>query len=220
MLKNIIYQTSLFEGVTLEAFDNIYEIISFTECHYSKGDLAPGNQLTPNAIGIIISGRIHAMKYLISGKSIYLRGLHQGEIFGVGNVFQEKDIRLSYMEVMENTHVAYIDEIQLLKLFTFEGVLKNYLVFINSKIQYLNNKIDILSQSSIRERVLMYIHDQYIVSNCLQSLELPMSVSALSEYLGVSRASLYRVFEELEKEEILRYQEGYIHLKQNIDTVY
>lgn len=220
MIKEMIRQTTLFNGISEETFEVIFKNLSLKTCLYQKGDMAPGRQMSDPAIGIIVSGQIHAMKYLISGKSIFLRALKQGEIFGIGSVFQEEDIQLSYMEVTEKTEVIYIDEDELMKIFAYQDILKNYLTFISTKIHYLSNKIDILSQASIRERLLMYIHDQYVASDSRQIIKVPMSLSALADYLGVSRASLYRVLEILEKEDILSYEDGYIKLKRGIEDVY
>lgn len=218
MIKNIevyksIYHTALFEGVTYEEFESIIKDIFFRKKKYSKGEIVGGDNDEHNAIGIVVDGKIHAMKYLLSGKNSFLKKMGKGDIFGVGNVFREKDIRLSYMEVIEDAKVIYITEKELMKLFKEEKILMNYLKFINSKIQYLNKKIDVISQTSSKDKVLLYLNDCSLLQDRTNTIKLPLSKQGIAEYLGISRATFYRVLDELVAEHMIEYEGNRVHIK-------
>lgn len=218
-MKDIIYKTSLFSKMAPDEFEEIYKQIVLTTMEYEKSDLVGGIYEQQNGIGILLDGKIHAMKYLVSGKSMFLREFNKGDIFGLGSVFQEKDTKLSYMEVIRKTRIVYINEDELMKLFRYEQILRNYLIFANSKIKYLNHKIEVLSQTSIKDKVLMYIYDQWLVQNQEKKVRFPISKNTLADYLGVSRASLYRVMIELEEEGVLKLHKNYIVLFQDLNRI-
>lgn len=215
--KSLLYDTPLFKNVRWEDFILAIDEMKITYKTYSQGmiidDDGPEKK---NAIGLIVTGQIHAMKHLISGKTSVLKSIKVGELFGLGNVFGDEIHELSFLEVAVETKVIYIHEKELLKLFTNEQVLKNYLAYINTKIQYLNMKIDIMSQSSIRDKVIMYIENQQIRHEKSSIVKLDMTKTMLAEYLGVSRASLYRVLDELCDENLLELKGQEIYMKQQI----
>jgi CRP-like cAMP-binding protein len=215
--KNLLYETPLFTNVKWEDYVEAIDGIEIIYKSYSHGmiidDDGPEKK---NAIGLIVSGQVNAMKHLISGKESVLKTIKVGDLFGLGNVFGNEIHELSFLEVSTEATVIYIHEKELLKLFTNQQVLKNYLAYINTKIQYLNMKIDIMSQSSIRDKVIMYIENQQIRHGKSSVIKLDMTKTMLAEYLGVSRASLYRVLDELCDENLLELRGQEIYIKQQI----
>lgn len=189
----IIRQTPLFQGVTDTEFNTIFESDIFQIASYEKGHIIDRQHV----IGIVLSGKLQAVKDLMSGKQMYLKSFRVGSMFGIGSLFAEKLVHLSHMEVIRSSEVAFIDEKNLLTLFGFESILLNYLKFTNSRIRYLNQKIDIISQTTIYDRLKMYFNDQQIIQDSKDQIFLPISKSDLAEFIGVSRASLYRVLDEM-----------------------
>jgi len=207
-----ILNTELFMGMAKEEAGRLLQEANLVIKSYVYGDLVYGLNREVGAIGIMLKGKVHAMKYLSSGKNMILKVIQPGDTFGVGSVFSEKDLRLSYMEVSEESLIAFISESSLIKLFKNENFMKNYVKLLNSRIRYLNHKVDILSQSSIRDKVLMYIYDLTLLQGNKEEIILSMSKQSLADYLGVSRGSLYRVLDELEEECVLMWKKDKIML--------
>lgn len=218
-MKEIIYKTDLFSKMTWDEFERVYKQTNWTIMEYEKGDLVGGIYEQHNGIGVLLDGKIIAMKYLVSGKAMFLREFSSGDIFGLGSVFREKDTKLSYMEAIQKSKVVYINERELMNLFKYEKILKNYLKFVNLKIKYLNHKIEILSQTSIKDKILMYIYDQWLLQNKKKIVRFSINKNALADFLGISRASLYRVMIELEESGVLKLHKNYIVLCQDLNCL-
>jgi len=214
-VKQIIHETGLFSNISKNEFERIYEQLNLIEVFAGRGEVLDGTHKHQNVIGIVIYGELHAMKYSISGKSMFLKEICKGDIFGLGSVFTNEDTQLSYMEVMNKSKIAYINESELMKLFQNEQILRNYLFITSSKIKYLNQKIDIISQASGRDRLLAYIYDQWRLQNNENIVRLTMSKSDLADYLGISRASLYRIIDRLSAEEILYLKNNSLVFNEN-----
>lgn len=198
-----LYQSVLFKGMEDVHAQEIIEDIEVIYRFYRKGESIPGRAGPEQAVGLLLEGSIHAMKYLSGGGAVLLRAIPEGDFFGVGSVFQEKDVRLSFLEAHRPAKVAFIDEHSLIQLLQHPQVLRNYLRLINDRIRYLNHKIDLISQTSIRERLLLYFQDCQRMQGQISPIHLEMTKAALAEYLGIGRGSLYRVLSELEAEGLI-----------------
>lgn len=192
--QTIIRQTPLFQGISEREFDSICKRMPFESRTYDKGAIID----VENTMGIVIYGRLQAVKPLMSQKQMYLQQFKSGSIFGVGNLFVENSIPLSHIEVMRPSEVCFLRAVDMMALFHHELILKNYLSFISSRIHYLNQKLEIVSQTTIYDRVKMYLKDQQLIQGSKDLIRLTISKSELAEFIGVSRASLYRVLDEME----------------------
>lgn len=217
-MKEIIYNTALFKDIPSDDFNELYKKVAARFISYKKGHLIEKDQ--NDSIGIVLSGKLHAMKYSIKGKAMFLRAISKGDIFAIGNVFNEKKIRLSYIEVIKDSSVVYIDDKDLLTFFENKQVLRNYLTYVNSKIIYLNQKIEIIAQDSIRDRVLIFIYNQWFLQNKNMLIKIDMTKNDLADYLGISRASLYRIIDDLKHDGILVWDKKRILIKRDLNEIF
>lgn len=215
LMKDIVYKTELFLNISRVGFEDIFNQINFDESIYEKGEIIDNLSKNNRSIGIVINGKIKAMKYLISGEAIFLKLIKAGEIFGVSNVFQDSNVRLSYLEVEEKSKILYINEAELSELLKNEKVMKNYINLLNTKIQYLNQKIDIVSQSTIKDKVLMFFLNQQSIQNNKKFITINMKKNSLADYIGISRSSLYRVLKSLEKDNYIKIEDDRVLFKKN-----
>lgn len=215
LMKDIVYKTELFLNISRVGFEDIFNQINFDESIYEKGEIIDNLSKNNRSIGIVINGKIKAMKYLISGEAIFLKLIKAGEIFGVSNVFQDRNVRLSYLEVEEKSKILYINEAELSELLKNEKVMKNYINLLNTKIQYLNQKIDIVSQSTIKDKVLMFFLNQQSIQNNKKFITINMKKNSLADYIGISRSSLYRVLKSLEKDNYIKIEDDRVLFKKN-----
>ena len=74
-------------------------------------------------------------------------------------------------------------------------VLRNYLCYLNSRIRFLNKRLDAFSKNSIASRIMTYF-----VSEKQNGIVRIKNYTKLSESLCVSRATLYRALDALEQE--------------------
>ena len=84
-------------------------------------------------------------------------------------------------------------------------VMSNFIDIISNRANLLTRKIYFLSFRTVREKVMNYLLDQFLLNKG------PVDVSdlnALSEYFDAPRSSVVTVLNELEKHGIIRYDKG------------
>ena len=82
-------------------------------------------------------------------------------------------------------------------------VLTNYLDMMSNRATFLSSKLYFLSFRSIREKLAHYLLE-YAKSELL-AFTLPMGQQELADYFGVTRSSLARVFADMEREGLARF---------------
>ncbi len=162
---------------------------------FKKGDIIYSADKFSNAIGFIKSGRAEAIG---SGdKSLLMKTFDEGTSFGAAAVFNNNERYVSTIKAKTDTEIIFLSEEFLIEIFKrFPKTATNYISFLSDKIRFLNKKLSLLSCSNTEDTVFNYIlsnADKDNISN------LPKSMTALSKMLGISRASLYRSLDDLEK---------------------
>ncbi len=179
----------IFSGI---APNDLYHRLSRAGCsvkHYSSGAIILSPQTDEKMIGMILTGKAVVMTP-DSGKSVLLRCLDKGDLFGIASFF----IKESYVSLIRATtscKIFCIPESAIRELLESDrDFLYRYLEFLSGRICYLNKKIGYLTAGSAERRLA-----RYLSSFEEDSFILPLSLSALSEVLDIGRASLYRSVE-------------------------
>ena len=87
----------------------------------------------------------------------------------------------------------------------------NFLVILTSKLRGQNERIEILSQKSIRNKLLTYFEIMSKKNNS-KNIYLPYTFSDLAAYLAVDRSAMSRELNNLKKE-------GFISVKHRLITL-
>lgn len=154
---------------------------------------------------IIDDTKVHCLYIILSGtaavytrdenRDFLLRTVSRGDTLGVANLFAEEpfvsrvialgDVRLLAVSVEAVRYLIQSDD----------SVAMKYILFLSDRIRFLNRRIAILSAGSAQRRLAAWL-DSSAPIDC-DELKIPISMSALSDALGLGRASLYRAFDEL-----------------------
>lgn len=87
-------------------------------------------------------------------------------------------------------------------------ILQRYLSFISDKIYFLNKRIEGFTYESIQERVLCFLESERERQDNQDEIVIRYSKQELAEYLCISRASLYRVLNDLAKEGLIKWEKN------------
>ena len=75
--------------------------------------------------------------------------------------------------------------------------------FMFSKTISLNSKIDILSQRSIKDKILTYLKKEALKKNS-KTFTIPYSFQELADYLCIDRSAMMRELKNLQKEKKIK----------------
>lgn len=204
MLQRIhrpLLRSTLFEHLQIEQLTELLHSITYRMLEYRKGEYIYNYHRHWRELGIIIDGKVEVQKHLPSGKKIIMDQLEAGDVFGMEVLFEEREGYAADLMVKRQTEVFFIGEQELLKLFhADQTLLRNYLKYMNRELLFLNQRIECFTNEQTRERVLEYFSHMKTAQNGNGQMTLPYNKSSLADYLGISRASLYRTLRVLETE--------------------
>ena len=167
-----------------------------------------------NFIAIILTGDINIIKINYDGQETIIDTLTKDEVFGniITNINSEnyeiltksrtKLIIIDYDTIInyEETKYQYYNEF-----------IKNLLLLYNEKIIANNERISILSEKTIRNRLLEYFRITSLKNNS-KNIYVPSTYIKLADYLGVDRSAMARELKYLKEEGFIKIQNKKITL--------
>ena len=166
------------------------------------------------AIGIVLEGRILVKYYTVKGSNFTLHTLEKGQIFGDILIFSNEYSTFPGTLITQGkTKIALVPNETFEKfLFNDHNLLKNFLSLISDKSYALNYKSRLLSQDSVRDKILFYLHHQQIIQKT-NVISLNMTKEELANQLFVQRPSLSRELSHMKKDKLIDYDRYTITVK-------
>ena len=193
-----VLSNPLFQGTDRKKVAEIFSEFGCRTVTVADGELLLSPQTTEKMAGLVLSGRAVVTTPDPTRKTL-LRFLDANEPFGIANLFTDAPF-VSVIRAHGECRVFFLTENAIRRLLEEDhAFLYQYLGFLSGRIQYLNRKIGYLTAGSTERRLALYL-----VSLGKEKVRLDASISALSELLDVSRASLYRAFDKLTEDGYLQ----------------
>ena len=157
-------------------------------------------------LGFLLRGR--ADVYQDSGR-VVLNHLGVGSIFGAAALFSTNERYVTRIIAQGRCTAALIAQRDLEEVFfsDFE-IARRYMAFLSEKIIFLNEKLDVLTGHNIEGKIAA----QLLEGQENGIYHVTGSMSRLARTLDISRASLYRVLEDMQRRGILQRREKEIHI--------
>jgi len=153
---------------------------------------------TKNFMGIVLYGELEIIKNEYNGTQTLIEKLHDNSIFG--SVISSLNSNEYEAYSKEETKVIIIDYNRILNndntALYMQKFLKNLLEIISIKITEKNERIEILTKKTIRDKILEYFK---IMKNKVGTniIYLPMNYSSLANFLAVDRSAMTREMRNL-----------------------
>lgn len=174
---------------------------------YDKNKNILSSSKNDDIICLVITGHIQVIKNDANGNSTVIEDLHDNDIFGsISANISSNDYGIITKEPSEiiiielSNILSYTGENNLYNTF-----IKNLLKVIYNKTQEFNNHIEILSNKSIRNKLLAYFRINSKNSKA-KTIYLPFTYSELADYLAINRSAMSREMKSLK-------EEGFIEVK-------
>lgn len=176
-------------------------------------------ELTGN-MGILIEGSVNVYKEDIWGKRSLVSYLKEGGFFGE-NLIADSD-----GNPPENLNVSFVSTSPSLILFLpvrrilhpcnqscpfHHQLAQNLFSMLADKNRNLMDKIEIISNGSVREKILSYLSMEAQRQNS-SIIRIPLSRTELAEYLCVNRSALSRELSALKNDGLLDFKKDYFEI--------
>ena len=153
---------------------------------------------------IVLKGLVNIIKNDEKGNYAVVEEIEDNQVFGsiLSNIVNPE------YEVItkEETTIIVLDYNQILSLDNksnyYSQFIKNILNIYQEKIKRNNERIEVLTNKTIRDKLLAYFN---IISSAgtIKTVYLPFSYSDLANYLGVNRSAMTRELNNLKEEGII-----------------
>lgn len=191
----LVSKTELFRGLPPSMLTRILAVSDCTAAEYEKNEVVYDKTNFYRSLGIVLEGRLRVTKENADKRPIVMSTLQRGAIFGAAALFNSEPEYATKITAIERSRVLFLPQRLIKRMIEREpDIAENYIRYLSERILFLNRKIYFLTAGTAEQRLAGFLLDNLAVG---EFSEMPMTMHRLADALNMSRASLYRAFDEL-----------------------
>ena len=191
-----------FENISKNNIDKLLKMLKAHTIIFNKDSIISKSFIDKKTIGIITKGYIQVIRNSYDGNDIVVEEYEENDIIASSISYVESS---EYQLLSkEDTFIILFDEDTLMnnedtsKTY-FNQFIKNLFLILNEKNKIKNERLQIITKKSIRDKLLEYFHINRKKTGS-NNIYLPYNYTALADYLGVNRSALMRELKNLKDE--------------------
>ncbi len=195
----------LFKGLTRDEIEMCLKCSDAKLKHYEKNQIIFSQMDPPLALYVLLQGSVSVCKDAPDGRRYIVTNIEEKDIFGEVYVFLKKADYNYY--VLANTDSAVLAIPREYFFNTCDKacnahslIIQNMLGILAQKAYFLNNKVQLLTSGSLRQKIAKYLLDN---CNNKKYVKLSMNREQLSAYLNVTRPSLSRELVKMQEDGLI-----------------
>lgn len=213
----ILSRCPLFEGIVLSEVSSLLEclgarkvVVEKKQTIFFEGDAAVD-------MGIVLEGAVQVVRDDYYGNRTIVARLEEASLFAeafacAGVPFYPVSVIAERASTVLLLNCQRIMTVCTSSCGFHSRLIRNLLAIVASKTIYLNQKIDLLSHRSIRERLMTYLLS-YAKKTKSPDFTIPYNRQQLADFLCVERSALSTEIGKLQKEGILESRRRWFCLK-------
>lgn len=191
----LVLKTELFRGSPPGVLTRILAVSDCTAAEYEKNEVVYDKTNFSRSLGIVLEGRLRVTKENADKRPIVMSTLQRGAMFGAAALFNSEPEYATKITAIEHSRVLFLPQRLIKRMIEREPeIAENYIRYLSERILFLNRKIYFLTAGTAEQRLAGFLLDNLAVG---EFSEMPMPMHRLADALNMSRASLYRAFDEL-----------------------
>ncbi len=191
----LVSKTELFRGSPPSMLTRILAVSDCTAAEYEKNEVVYDKTNFYRSLGIVLEGRLRVTKENADKRPIVMSTLQRGAMFGAAALFNSEPEYATKITAIERSRVLFLPQRLIKRMIEREpDIAENYIRYLSERILFLNRKIYFLTAGTAEQRLAGFLLDNLAVG---EFSEMPMPMHRLADALNMSRASLYRAFDEL-----------------------
>ena len=210
--RKILQNSILFSGISPTETDRLCTLLRAGERHYAKGShlITAGDPIP--AFALLLSGSVQVFMDDVDGNHIVMNNVEPGATFAEAMVCSGvTESPICAVAVQEST-VLWFQGAALMDPVFFSDPLcarfgTNFIRTIAGRSLRFNDRVQVLSKKSIREKLITFFSQQ-IYQQKSRQIVLDMDRSALADYLGVERSALSRELSRMHRAGMIDYHKN------------
>lgn len=171
---------------------------------YKKDEIILSSVKNDNIICLVLKGHIQVIKNDFNGNNTIIEDIQENNLFGtissnIANseyeIITKEDSKITIIDL--NNIISYKNNTN-----DYNEFIKNLLKILLKKTEEFNNRIEILTNKTIRDKLLAYFK---LISknNNTKVIYLPFNYSNLADYLAINRSAMSRELKNLKEEGLI-----------------
>ena len=199
-INKMLKQSSLLKDFE---FDESYMLLK----KYRKGQIISDYIQETSYIGMILKGKIDVYSATNDNKTVIIRSLVPFDYFGTYSIFVPKQDTTILCCKDPSTVLLIPKTIIKQRIIEDSTFAHQYAIVCNDQIQFLYKRVEELSIQKSSNKLYDYLYSN---SDKDGKVYLHKSREELAEYLGISRATLFREISKLKKQGKIKVNKEYI----------
>jgi CRP-like cAMP-binding protein len=201
-------KTSIFNELSFQDQDKLLNDFKARSSSFSKGVTIMSNLRTTRDFNIVKSGIINIIRFNYNGTRTIIETLEEDDIFGHFSSATQEEL---YVIAETDAEIISFNYDQIFQRYSKNIDLhyqfnENVVKILANKLQATNDRIQILTEKTIRNKLLNYFNSLY-KKNLSKNITVPFSLTNLADYLSIDRSAMMRELKNL-KDEGLINQKG------------
>lgn len=196
---------SIFSGIERKNVKKLLKELESYNMNFEKDVSILKSISKSNLLGILASGSAQIIRTDYDGNETIIEELYVGSVFGVRFSLLNND---EYdILTKENSKIIFIDFDYIYKIdqkrsIYFQKFLINLLSITTSMVRSKNERINILTRKTTREKLLEYFENESKKAFS-KVFYLPFNLTELAEYLSIDRSAMMREIRRLKDDRII-----------------
>lgn len=214
-MEAFMINCELFNNISDEEFDKIIKCFNVKRILFKKEQTVLSNIKNVGTIGVVLSGEVQLVRYDYNGNRTILANYSEGEVFG--DIFSNVASGEISVTAKTDSEIMFLDYDHLInrckKNCTYHNtIVQNMLQILSKRIYTQNERIQILTKRSIRDKLLEYF-TAITKKTVSKVIYLPFSYTDLADYLSIDRAAMMREIKNLKDEGFIETKGKMIKIK-------
>ncbi len=214
MDNELLKNTYLFRDFTDNELSEALTFLSAREACYKKGEtvIMLGSPITEFAI--VLSGGVQISCDDINGNQIIMMSVSKGGMFAESLSVTKSPESPIYAVATEDTRLLWLKIAPILKNSASPldtKITTSFITALAAKCLSMNDRVQILSKKSIREKVITYF-SQLSEHTKSDEITVPLSREDMASYLGVERSALSRELSNMQRDGIISYNKNHFKI--------
>ena len=210
----VVKENPLFQGIAYSDFELMLNCLSGKTARYKKDDVLLLSGDTVNFVGLVLSGSVRIINEDVNGNTALLAEPGASESFGEVFACAGIDHSPVTIQAAEATEVLFINYKRIVTSCSAAcpfhiRLIENMLKLVAKKNLMLNEKINILSKRTTREKLLCFFDAQ---RGAAKKFTIPFNREELAHYLCVDRSAMSNELCKMRDEGLIKFEKNSFEL--------
>ena len=209
----ILKSSRLFKGLKEDEMEAALKILSASYREYEKGDMLHQAGSPVKKFGLVLSGTVNVCTDDMGGSHMIMASISPGHTFGEALCYLKIKEPGMYAEAAEPVSLLWLTPGRL-----FHGTAshpksaspiidklqKNFTAMLAERMLAMNDRIQILSRLTLREKLTTYFSEMSHVTGST-TFNVPFNREDMAAYLGTNRSALSRELANMKSEGLIDF---------------